>query len=100
MANIYSNNKSIDLATKPYRFHYLTNTHETGVVKCVVRKYVRGVKQSKHDMLDFVVSPGDTLYLGRVISDGDLKISAGKVIEKGDLPALELAKKQKDRIYD
>ena len=101
MSNVDRNNKTIDIATKPYRFHYLTNNNESDVVKGVVRKYVRGIKQSKHDMLNFVVLPGDTIYLGRFISDVNLKVSEAVVIDKSDLPALESNQKtQKDRISD
>ena len=54
MDKVYRNRKFEDI-DKSYRFHYLTNNNEKDVVKGVIRKYVKGIKQSKHDMLDICI---------------------------------------------
>ncbi|MBA6231223.1 MULTISPECIES: hypothetical protein [unclassified Colwellia] len=100
MENVYKNKKFSDIE-KSYRFHYLTNNNESNAVKGVVRKYVSGQKQSKHDMLEFVVLPGNTVYLGRFLPNVDFKIGEVTIVKKEDLSALEASQKlQKARISD
>jgi hypothetical protein len=66
-----------------------------------VRKYASGLKQSKHDMLEFVFLPGNTVYLGRLLPNVDFKIGEATIVKKEDLPALEASQKlQKARISD
>jgi hypothetical protein len=50
-------------------------------------------------MLEFVVLPGNTVYLGRFLPSVDFKIREATIVKKDDLPTLEASQKlQKARI--